>query len=206
MDFGDFIGGNDFGMLTDLVGGISGSDTGGGGGGGFDWGGLLKTGGGLLQSGVDTAAGMWGLNQSNQMETMLKNAYSFNDSRPGYVTQLNDFMKDPSKAVTSSPGYKFKMDQALQGTSRQMAAQGLMGSGTAAQALTDTGSKVAADEYNTLFQQLTSLAGVNFDPSSYFSSMAQVNQSKQNSAGAASGGGGDMLGTLVNVGLSLFGL
>ena len=87
-------------------------------GGGFDLGGLLG-GLGSLFSGSQAS------NQASQLQTIIDNAYSFNGSRPQYVTQLNNLMSNPEQAVTSSPGYQAQLDQALQATQRTGASQGL---------------------------------------------------------------------------------
>lgn len=132
-------------------------------------------------------------------QNILNNAYSFNSSRPIYADMLNQLMSNPSEMVTKMPGYQFGMDQALQGTSRQMASQGLMGSGTAAQALTDTGQKFASSEFDKLFMMLSQLSGANFNPSDFFKGQQAVDQGTQNAEG-------QMLGSLGDIGSSLVSL
>jgi hypothetical protein len=188
------LAGFDLSGFSDLMGG-----GGSGGGGGFDWGGLLGGVGGLFNSAGNIAGGIWGNNQAKSDQQILQQAYGFNGSRPMYADKLNTLMADPS-SITKDPGYQFRMDQAMQGSSRQMAAQGLTGSGTAAQALTDTGSKVAGDEFKSMFDMLSGLSGANFNPADYFKGMMSTQQSQQNAAGQAAGGGGDMLGSLFDIG------
>jgi hypothetical protein len=111
--------------IQKLAGGLSkGGSTGGsnvatgsGSGSGIDWSSVIGGLGSLY-------SGMSANHQASGLQSILNNSYSFNASRPMYANELNQLMADPEKAVTSSPGYKAEMDQALTASQRTAASQG----------------------------------------------------------------------------------
>ena len=168
-------------MATGTGGTGAADGTGGTSGSGVDWSGVIGGLGSLY-------SGMSANHQASGLQGILNNAYSFNASRPMYANELNQLMADPEKAVTSSPGYKAEMDQALQASERTAASQGLTGSGTEAAALTQTGANLEQSTYNNLFSQLSMLSGATLDPSKMFSEQMSVDQTKQGgSSGVFSG-------------------
>jgi hypothetical protein len=158
----------------------------------------------------DLAGGLLGMQQANKQTAFLNNAYSFNSSRPQYVQMLNELMKNPS-SVTSMPGYQAGMDQAEQTVTRNMASQGLTGSGTAAKALADTGAQYEGTAFNNMFSMLSQLAGVNLNPAQGLSAMESIGQTKENSLssifsslGGTDGSGGKGSGGLFDALSSIF--
>lgn len=71
------------------------------------------------------------------------------------TTAAND-----SKLISSLPGYQFNMQQGNQAVQRDLAAQGLLGSGAAAKALTQYGQGVASQYAGQYVNGLQSLAGI----------------------------------------------
>lgn len=168
-----------FKTLKGSGGGMAGVS--GGGDSGVDWSSVIG-GLGSLYSGVQSNS------QAGGLQSILNNAYGFNASRPEYTKELNDLMANPEQGVLNSPGYKAKMDQALQASERTAAAQGLTGSGTEAAALAQTGANLESSTYDQLFQQLSMLSGATLDPSHLFSGQMSVDQTKQNGSGGVFSG------------------
>ena len=181
----------------------SGGDANSGASGSVDWGSILGS-LGSIYSGMKTNG------QASSLQTILNNAYGFNNSRPLYTAELNQLMANPEQTVTSSPGYQAKMDQALQATQRTGAAQGLTGSGTEAAALAKTGADLESSTYDQLFQQLSQLSGANLNPSQLFQEQMSQQQTSQNGSGGvfsglsslfgggSSGGSGGGLGSMLS--------
>jgi hypothetical protein len=179
--------------LDTVTGSFLGGGDSSGGGSGTDWSGLI---GGL----GSIFSGLQGNNQANQLQSIINNAYSFNSSRPQYVSELNALMANPEQAVESSPGYQAQMDQALQATQRTGAAQGLTGSGTEAAAIANTGASIEQSTYNNLFSQLSQLSGANFNPAQMIQAQMSQQQGSQNSSSSLFSG----LGSLGSFVTSLF--
>lgn len=97
--------------------------------------------------------------------------------------------------LQNTPGYKFMMQQGLQGIDRSAAAQGLLGSGASMKGAQEYGSGLAEQTYNTRVSQLAQQAGLG----------AQVaGQQSQISAGLGTGLANAALGMGSNV-ASLYG-
>lgn len=67
---------------------------------------------------------------------------------------------DDQKLIQSMPGYQFNLQQGEQSTQRDLAAQGLLGSGAAAKALTQYGQGYAMNASTQYLNGLQSLAGI----------------------------------------------
>ena len=119
-------------------------------GGGDSGGGL----GGLLGGALGMFQGSGNQSQSRQLDP-------FGPSRSMYVDQLNQLMNNPS-SVTSLPGYQFGLDQGEQALTRNLASQGLTGSGTAAAAIPEFAGEYASNAFQRQLQNLMSLSGANF--------------------------------------------
>lgn len=160
--------------------------------GGFDWGSLL--------GGVGNVVGdIWGMNQTSGLEDILKQSYAPAAGMRGqFADMLKQLMTDPSKMMNSMPGFTNSMDMTMKSMARAGAGQGITGSGTLTQAMANAGSSMAMNEYNTLFDQLSGLAGFNLNPADYFKGMSQVSGQQQS-------GAGNMFGDLLSVGTSLLG-
>lgn len=141
-------------------------------------------------------SGITANNQASSLQTILNNAYGFNNSRPLYTAELNALMANPEQAVEASPGYQAQMNAALQATQRTGASQGLTGSGTEAAAIANTGASIEQSTYNNLFNQLSSLSGANLNPSQLFSEQMSQQQTSQNASGGIFSGLGSLVGGL----------
>lgn len=181
-------------------------------GGAFDAGGFTGAFGGDLGmvSGGGTATGGMGLGgyaqigssalglyQGQQMKGMAGAADPFGKYRGGFAQQLQALMANPS-SVTKTPGYQAGMDAAQQSLTRNLASQGLTGSGTAAEALTKFGAEYQGQQYQQQIQNLMGLSGANIAGAGTAAQitaggMNTQNQSLQNLAKvlpAPMGGGG----------------
>lgn len=157
-----------------------------------DWGSLLSGIGGL-------AGDIWGMNQTSSLENILKQSYAPAAGMRGqFANMLKQLMSDPNKMLDTMPGFTNSMDMAMQSMARAGASKGISGSGTLTQAMANAGSSMAMNEYNTLFGQLSGLAGFNLNPADYFKGMSQVSGQQQSS-------GGGMFGDLLSIGTSLLG-
>lgn len=67
---------------------------------------------------------------------------------------------DDMKLIQSLPGYQFNLQQGEQSTQRNLAAQGLLGSGAAGKALTQYGQGYAQNASNSYLNGLQSIAGI----------------------------------------------
>lgn len=163
----------------------TGGGDGGGGGGGFDYAGLFGDIGNFY-------AGVWGNQNANQLQTILNNAYSFNASRPGYVKMLDDFMDNPQKYISATPGYQTGLNDAEQATQRTGAASGELGGGAMNEAIATTATNYNQNIYNNLYSQYSNLAGVNEDPANMFQNQQSQGQQQQNSWGQILGAVGGL--------------
>lgn len=84
----------------------------------------------------------------------------FAKQRPQYQTMLSDLMKNPGN-VTTSPYYKFLVDEALNQTQARAAAMGLNNSGRRLAALSDRAQGAASQAFFPLAKLYSNLAGVN---------------------------------------------
>ena len=77
----------------------------------------------------------------------------------GYANMLQALMNNPS-SITSTPGYQAGLDQATQTLTRQLASQGLTGSGTAAAAIANEGAQYENQQFTQQEQILGQLSGL----------------------------------------------
>ncbi len=101
-----------------------------------------------------------------------------------FEAQLMELMATPD-VITSLPGYKFNLDQGSENLSRQMAAQGLRGSGNQLAALQSYGENYAMNSFNQQASLLASLSGITAasSPSQALGSAGQtLNTANQQSA------------------------
>jgi hypothetical protein len=157
------------GGLTSLLSSL----TGGGGGAGSSAGGWLQA-----------LSSIYGLYQGNQLQKMGAAADPFAAYRGGFAQQLQQLMQNPS-SVTSMPGYKASQDAAEQALTRNMASQGLTGSGTAASALATEGAQFQNNYFQQMIQTLSGLSGANMNNANlslgaYSAGANTQNQSLQN--------------------------
>ncbi len=141
-------------------------------------GGAASSGGGAtnwmnnIKSATQLAGSAYGLYDSYQQRQKEKAAQA---QKQQYIDQMNRLSADPS-AVTKLPGYQFGMDQGSQALNRQLAAQGLTGSGAQMQELQQFGQQYAGQYLSQEQQRLAGLAGMNFQaPKS--NAMPQMNSS-----------------------------
>lgn len=120
----------------------------------------IKTGPGIVGTGMNIFSGLYGLNQSREMQKLAERASQQQDPFAGergqYAGMLRDLMANPG-AIINAPGYKAG-EQAIM---RKMASQGYLGSGNMMTALHDFGGRT----FDAEAQRLASLAGANFSPS-----------------------------------------
>lgn len=144
-----------YGMATPLTASAAG---GGSGGGLFDSLSGIFSGSGGLGNIAQLASSVYGIYSGNKMLDLSKNADPFGAYRGQFAQQLSDLMKNPS-SVTNMPGYKANMAASEQALTRNLASQGLTGSGTAAEALTKFGAEYQGNYFNQLLSQLMTLSG-----------------------------------------------
>ncbi len=73
------------------------------------------------------------------------------DTLYGYVTG--------KKSISTDPGYQFTMQQAMQETNRAASAKGFNRSGNVMVAMQDRAANVASQQYGSIIDRLTNLAG-----------------------------------------------
>lgn len=104
---------------------------------------------GPVSSLMSLGSGLYGMEQSQQQQELMKQLAAQGNYGGQYASQLSNLMKNPS-SITSQPGYEAGME-AVQ---RSMAAQGYQGSGNMAAAL----QKYGGDFFNNQVSQLQGLA------------------------------------------------
>lgn len=114
---------------------------------------------------LNSALQLYGQNSaSNTVQGGLQQSYQAADpwgasgNRAAASTELAQFMKDPSSALTT-PGAKEIFKQGTAAVNTSNAANGFTGSGYGASRLQDYGMSKAAELENQRFNQLTTLAG-----------------------------------------------
>ena len=145
------------GALANAGGGMAAANTAGGSG-------LFGTGvtAGQAMQGAQLGSSLYGIYQGNQLSNAAKASDPFAAYRPGYAAQLQGLMNNPS-SITSMPGYQFGLDQGTSALTKNLASQGLTGSGTAASAITDNASRYAGNFYQQQIQTLSGLSGANMN-------------------------------------------
>lgn len=118
---------------------------------------------GSIASGIgQLAGGIKGFGDGSDLIEAGQNADAFQPYRAGYAKMLADLMRDPS-SVTSLPGYEFGLLESEKALTRNLASQGLTGSGTAAKAIPYNASDYAGKYYQQQIQTLAGLAGANMN-------------------------------------------
>jgi hypothetical protein len=115
-----------------------------------------------LGQGAQLGSSLYSIYQGNQLKSAGAAGDPFAQYRSGYAQQLQQLMANPS-LVTSLPGYQFGMDQAQGALTKNLASQGLTGSGTAAQAITNQGQQYANQMYQQQLQTLSGLSGASIN-------------------------------------------
>ena len=100
------------------------------------------------------------LSQAQQLQNLAKTADPFAGYRPQFAQQLSQLMANPSM-VTQMPGYTAGMTAAEQALTRNLASQGLTGSGTAGASLANFGAQYQDTAFKQLLNQLSGLSGAN---------------------------------------------
>lgn len=100
--------------------------------------------------------------QANDLKDMGAGLDPFGAYRADYARQLAELMANPGK-VTDRPGYGASMAAAEQALTRNLASQGLTGSGAAAEALTKFGGEFQDSYYQRELATLAGLSGANFN-------------------------------------------
>ena len=113
-----------------------------------------------MRSNVDWLSGMGGLYDAYTGYQQQQQLGSLKGVQQGAAGQLQALLGDPSK-ITSMPGYQASQDAAMQALTRQLASQGLTGSGTAAQAIATEGAQFQHQYYMDMLNQLGILSGAN---------------------------------------------
>lgn len=78
--------------------------------------------------------------------------------RAGDAATLNAYVTG-TKSITTDPGYQFTQNEAANQVSRAAAARGMNQSGNVMAALQQRGSDIASQQYGTILDRLTGLAG-----------------------------------------------
>lgn len=108
------------------------------------------------------AGSIFGGSQGQDIKDAASGVDPFGPYRGGFAQMLSQLMQNPS-SVTNMPGYEAGMKASEQSLTRNLASQGLTGSGTAAQALTEFGARYQDTAFQQLFSQLAGLSGANFN-------------------------------------------
>jgi len=82
----------------------------------------------------------------------------FQQYRGQYAQQLNDILSG-KRSIQTDPGYQFAQQQGQQAVQRSAAAQGLGQSGNVMASLQQRGQDIANQQYNTIIERLSGLAG-----------------------------------------------
>jgi hypothetical protein len=138
------------GYFSNLYG--SGAGTGGAASSGIPW--------GTIKSATQLAGTAYGLYDSYQQRQQEKKVQ---EQRKGYMDQINRLTANPN-SVTNMPGYQFGLTQGNQALNRQLAAQGLTGSGAQMQELQQFNQQYAGQFLNQEQARLAGLAGMNWAP------------------------------------------
>jgi hypothetical protein len=171
-------------------GGISGNVY--GGGGLSDLLGYAKTGAQLI-GGVGQLAG--GIAQTQRSGQLQQRADPMGQYRPGYASQLNQLIQDPS-TITSTPGYQFNLANYMQQLQAQQAKAGNLVSGGALVQAGQMGQQYATSSLQQQQQLLAQLAGATQSPA--YGTQTAANVGGQGLQGIFAGAGNvlDPLATL----------
>jgi len=81
------------------------------------------------------------------------------NERQSYMTQLSDFLKNPSGSLASNPAFKFMQDQGMEAVNRGAARSGMLGSGNRLAALQERGQGVASQQFFNMADLFGKLSG-----------------------------------------------
>ena len=99
------------------------------------------------------------LGQLRQTATQSRDlADPFNRHRQGIGNMLNDYVTG-RRSIATDPGYQFNLQEGLRSTSRTMRAQGMTQGGSILAALQERGAGIASQQYGSILDRLTNLAG-----------------------------------------------
>lgn len=133
----------------------------------------------------------------NYLNKSLDVADPFNAYRSQYAGKINDLYNNPSEFLSEDPGYQFRLSEGQKAVERSAASGGFLQSGNLGTALTKYGQDMATQEYQSAFDRLARLAGV--DKADF--SAASVNLSSGGTALAdLAGRSGTNLGNLLGEG------
>jgi hypothetical protein len=141
----------------------------------------------------DIFSSIFDYHNANQQKSFLNDAGAFNSYRPEYAQMLQQLMQNPS-SITSTPGYQFGMQQAEDQVQHSLASKGLIGGGTMAQTMANTGAQYAGQQLSQQEQFLSYLAGAGIDPASLNNQMTGVNKNKGSALGGLVSGIGAIFG------------
>ena len=82
----------------------------------------------------------------------------FSEHRSGIADLLNQYVTG-QKSIETDPGYQFAMNEGMQQVNRAAAAKGYGQSGNVLAALKQRGSDIASQQYGSIIERLTNLAG-----------------------------------------------
>jgi hypothetical protein len=131
----------------------------------------------------------------------------FNSYRAGYASQLDDILQG-RKSITTDPGYQFSLQQGQQGVARQYASKGMGNSGNAMAAMNTYSQGIASQQYSSIVDRLTNLAGAGSTnaiaagsaySNVYGKAMEGLGQAQQNQGDAKGSGIGSLFGGVSNV-------
>jgi len=138
--------------------------------------------GSLFQNGADLLGNIWGLGQANKNQSNASAGFAFNQYRPQYAAALSQLFADPN-SVTSMPGYQFGMKQAEDQVQHGLASKGLIGGGTMAATMANTGAQYAGDFLKQQETMLANLAGAGFNPADMYQTQTAASGQKGSQLG-----------------------
>lgn len=107
--------------------------------------------------------------QSIDKQTDIINSYltksldvadPFHANRAQYGQRINELYSNPSSFLPDDPGYQFRLQQGQQAIERSAASGGFLQSGKLGAALTEYGQQMGSQEYQSAFDRLARMAGV----------------------------------------------
>jgi hypothetical protein len=101
----------------------------------------------------------WNMEQlQREAGVASKMADPFQQYRSGMASTLNDYVTG-KKSIQTDPGYQFAFQEGQRGVERAAAARGMNNSGNVLAALQQRGQDVASQQYGSIIDRLTNLAG-----------------------------------------------
>lgn len=99
---------------------------------------------------------MYKLGQEAQKTSQLADPYQ--QYRPEMASMLNDYVTG-KRTIDTDPGYQFQQQEGQRGVERAAAARGMGNSGNVMAALQQRGQDIASQQYGSIIDRLTNLAG-----------------------------------------------